>query len=554
MLPLQEHLVGDVRSALLIFLGAVGFVLLIACANVANLLLAQAAARPKELAIRTSLGAGRSRIVRQLLTESVLLSTIGGTLGLALAVWLLRVIIAFGPAEIPRLDDVSIDRWVLTFALLLSVGTGLLFGLAPVLRASNQSPHAALQDGGGRAAGNPDRNRIRKLLIVGEVSLALILLIGAGLLARSFVQLRQTTTGFDPHGILTASITLPDATYPTSAHASRFFEQALERAAALPDVRAVGVVNDVPLGRYGARVSGDFKVDGERNSRRGSWARKMVTGGDYFRAAGIPLLRGRGFDDRDREDSPGVVLVSESLACRVWPNQDPLGKRVDIGFRGEAWREIVGVVGDVKHDDLGERQLASLYVPYRQVKAPTRWLMSEMTFVLRTGGPPDGIALPLRGAIARIDKDLPLYDVTLMTDLVTRNTAGPEFYTLLLLSFSVLALVLAAAGIYGVIAHSVAQRTQEIGIRIALGARASTVVRLVIGEGMILVTAGCALGIAGAFGATRVLSRFLYNISATDRGTFTLISLLLSAVALVACYLPARRAARIDPIRALRAE
>jgi putative ABC transport system permease protein len=554
VLSLQEHLVGNIRAALLTFLGATGFVLLIACANVANLLLAQAAARPKELAIRTSLGASRSRIVRQLLTESVLLSTIGGGLGLALAVWLVRAFVAFGPAEIPRLDDVSIDRWVLAFTLLLSVATGLIFGLAPGLRASSQDPHAALQDGAGRATLNVASNRLRKLLVIGEVALALILLIGAGLLARSFVQLRQTAMGFDPHGVLTASLTLPDSTYPTKAHAERYFDQALERAAALPDVRAVGIVNALPLGRYGARVSGDFTVDGESVARRGSWARKMVAGGDYFRAAGIPLLRGRIFDDRDREESPGVVIVSESLARRLWPNQDALGKRINIGFGGETWREVVGVVGDVKHDELGERQVPALYGPYRQVKDTTRWLLSEMTIVVRTDGPPDGVAVALRGTLAQIDRDLPLYDVSLMTDLVARNTAAPEFYTVLLLSFSLLALLLAAAGIYGVMAHSVAQRTHEIGIRIALGARPGRVVRLMVGEGMGLVAVGCALGIAGAFAATRVLSRFLYSISATDRGTFALFSLLLGAVALLACYLPARRAAGIDPIRALRAE
>jgi putative ABC transport system permease protein len=554
LVSLHEYVVGDVRSSLLVFLGAVGLVLLIACANVANLLLAQAATRPRELAVRTALGASRPRIVRQLLTESLVLAVSGGGLGLVLAAVLVRVFVAFAPSDIPRLDGIAIDGRMLGFTLLLSVVTGLLFGLAPVARASKPDLSSSLQEGGARAAGSAERNRVRKILVVCEVSLSLILLIGAGLLIRSFAALRQTPIGFDPSGTLTASITLPEATYQTAARRKAFYRAALERVAALPDVRAVGLVNALPLGRDGARITGDLKIDGEAKERRGAWGRKLVVGGEYFRAVGIPLLKGRVFDERDNDDSPGVLIIGDSLARRLWPNEDPIGHRVNNGFTKDSWAEVVGVVGDVKSDEIGERQVSAMYQPYRQIQDARRWLFGEMTFVIRTGGPPENVAAALRSTLAQVDRDLPLYNVTAMTDVVAQSVTDPRFYTLLLASFSLLALVLAAAGIYGLISYSVTQRTHEIGIRIALGAHAGNVLRLVIAEGMMLVLVGTALGIAGAFALTRVLSRFLYHVSVTDRVTFTMVPLLLGTVALLACYLPAHRAARVDPIRALRAE
>jgi putative ABC transport system permease protein len=532
----------------------VGLVLLIACANVANLLLAQAATRPKELAVRAALGASAGRIVRQLLTESLLLATLGGASGLLLAAWLLHAFVALAPADIPRLDAIRIDRWMLGFTLLLSVATGLLFGLAPIARASRPDLNASLQEGGARAAGSVERYRIRKALVIAEVSLALVLLIGAGLLIRSFIALRQTPVGFDPGGTLTASITLPDATYPTGGLARAYFQTALERVAALPDVRVVGIVNSLPLGREGARISGDFTVDGETTERPGAWARKIAVGGDYFRAAGIPVLRGRPFDERDTGDGPGVVIVSALLAQRLWPGADPIGRRLNVGFGGETWRQVVGVVGDIKYDAIGEPQVPGLYEPFQQVKDGRRWFVGEMTFVIRTTGAPENLAAPLRDTLARIDKDLPLYNIAAMTDVVGKSVTNPRFYTLLLGSFSLLALILAAAGIYALISCTVTQRSHEIGIRIALGARRADVLKLVVGEGMLLVMAGSALGIAGALASTRVLSRFVYHVTVTDRWTFVSISLLLGLVALVACYLPARRAVQVDPIVALRHE
>jgi putative ABC transport system permease protein len=552
--PLHDYVVGDIRPSLFVFLGAVGFVLLIACANVANLLLAQAATRPKELAVRAALGASRRRIVRQLLTESLVLSTLGGALGLVLGFWLLKTLVALAPSDIPRIDAIGIDRWVLGFTLLLSLTTGVLFGLAPMVRASSPDLISALQEGGARVSGSVERNRLRKILVVGEVSLAMILLIGAGLLIKSFVELRQTPIGFDPGKTLTATVTVPHSTYPTAARARAYFQAALERIAGLPDVRAVGIVNALPLGRDGARINGDFRVDGEPKERRGSWGRKLAVGGDYFRAVGIPILKGRPFDERDTEEAPCVMVVTESVARRVWSDDDPLGHRITIGFSKEPWCEVVGVAGDAKYDDVGERQAPGLYLPYRQVSDKGRWFLAEMSFVVRTGGAPEDVAAGLRSALAQVDKDLPLYSVASMNDVIAARVTDPQFYTLLLASFSVIALVLAAAGIYGLISYSITQRTHEIGVRIALGARSSDVLRMIIGEGMLLAAVGAAIGLGGAFAFTRLLTRFLYQVSVTDQRTFLSLPLLLCGVALLACYLPARKAMRVDPTIALRRE
>jgi predicted permease len=554
LMPLHEYVVGRIRSSLLVFMGAVGLVLLIACANVANLLLAQAAARPRELAVRSALGAGRSRIVRQLLTESLLLSVLGGIAGWILAVGLVRAFSTLAPSDIPRVDAVSVDGWMLAFTLGLSVVTGLLFGLAPVVRAASPDLNASLQEGTARAAGGAERNGIRKLLVVAEVAIASVLLIGAGLLIKSFVELHRAPIGFDPTGSLSASITLPESTYPTTARARAFLQTALERISALPDVRAAAIVNALPLSREGARINGDFAIDGESRGRRGAWGRKLAVGGEYFRAVGIPLVKGRLFTERDAEDAPAVVVISESLARRFWPNQDPLGHRVNTGFSARTWSEIVGVVGDVKHDEVGEPLMGAVYHPYRQIADSRRWFLGDMSFVVRTSGPPERAAGALRDAVAHIDKDLPLYAVMSMTDVVADRITDPRFYTLLLASFSLLALVLATAGIYGLVSYSVTQRTHEIGIRVALGAHAGSVLRLIVADGMLLVTIGSAIGIAGALASTRVLSRFLYGVTPTDRGTFVAISLVLAAVAMLACYLPARRALKVDPILALRRE
>jgi putative ABC transport system permease protein len=554
LVPLQEHLVGNVRSSLLIFLGAVSFVLLIACANVANLLLARAATRQKEMAVRAALGASRLRIIRQLLTESLSLAFAGGGLGLLLAFGILKLLLAFAPQGIPRLTAIRIDLWVLGFTLLLAVLTGVIFGLAPALQASRLDLNASLKEGGTRATGGGSRHRLRGLLVVAEVSMALVLLIGAGLLLKSFTRLRETKLGFNPDHVLTASVTLPKATYPKTEQVKAYYQQALARLATRPEAQAVGVVNKLPLGNTGVGIQGDLTVEGESIERPGVMASKLAASTDYFRALGIPLLKGRTFNERDTADSPGVLIISETLARRLWPNEDALGKRINIGLPGETWREVVGVVGDVKQRELGAPPALALYQPFSQVADMLRLLIGEATFVIRTAAEPQTFIASLRNELQAVDRELPLHNVAVMDQVVTKSVADPRFYTLLLGSFSALALILAAAGIYGVISYSVTQRTHEIGIRLALGAQSGAILRFVVRQGMALALAGLAIGLAGAFALTRVLSDFLYQVSVTDPATFALIALLLISVALIASYIPARRATKVDPLLALRHE
>jgi putative ABC transport system permease protein len=550
LVPLQEYVIGDARSSLLIFLGAVGFVLLIACANVANLSLARAATRRKEMALRAALGASRLRVIRQLLTESLLLAMMGGGLGLLLAFGVLKVLVASAPNEIPRLNAIRIDLWALGFTLSVSALTGVIFGLAPALQASRPDLIVSLKEGGTRAVGAA-RHRLRSLLVVAEISMALVLLIGAGLLLKSFMRLRETSLGFNPDHVVVGSVTLPEGAYPGAAQVKRFYQQALSRLAARPEAQAVGVVSSLPLGDTGAGVRGDLTVEGEPTARPKVSAYKLAVSADYFRALGVPLLKGRAFDARDTGDSPGVLIISDALARDLWPDEDALGKRINIGFRGETWREIVGIVGNLKQRDLGAPPVMALYQPFSQVADSRRWMLEEMTFVARTAQPQNFVAA-MRGELQTIDKDLPLHNVAQMNGVVAKNIADPRFYTLLLGSFSALALILAAAGIYSLMSYSVTQRTHEIGIRMALGAKTSAILRLVVRQGMTLALAGLAVGLGGAFALTRVLSKFLYQVSVTDPLSFALLSLLLAAVALAACYLPARRATKVDPMAALR--
>jgi predicted permease len=552
--PLHEYVVGDVRSPLLVFLGAVGFVLVIACANVANLLLARAASRPREFAIRAALGAERSRIVRQLLTESVLLGAIGGALGLALAVGLVRIFVAIGPSDIPRLAAVGVDVEALAFTAAISLVAGILFGCAPVLRLRDGDRTRPLQDGDLRVAGSAAGNRLRKALIASEVALTLILLVGGGLLFRSFLHLLRTPTGINPESMLTASVSLPEASYRTMPAMTAYYEAALERLTRVSGIDSAGIVNALPLGANGARIFGDIGVQ-DAATKRPPYARKLTASGGYFKAVGIPLVKGRTFDDRDTATSQPVAIVSEALARRVWPGADPIGKKVNFNFPGESWREVVGVVGDVKHDGLSDRDMMpSIYGPYLQMTPRLRWLTSDMTFAVRTAGRPEDSIAALRTALGSVDPTLPVYDVALMRTVVSRHVTSPRFYLALLGSFALLALVLAAAGIYGVVAYSVTQRTREIGIRVALGATAGSVRRLVLREGMLPVVLGGALGAAGAFVLTKTIERFLFEVSVRDPLTFVAIPLLLVVVALAACALPALRATRIDPVVALREE
>jgi putative ABC transport system permease protein len=554
LIPLQEQIVGNVRSSLLIFLGAVSFVLLIACANVANLLLARAATRQKEMAVRAALGASRLRIIRQLLTESLLLALAGGVLGLWLASGILKLLVAFAPQDVPRLTTIRIDPWVLGFTLLLSILTGIIFGLAPALQASRLDLNTALKEGGTRGTGGGSRHRLRSLLVVAEVSLALVLLIGAGLLLKSFTRLRETKLGFNPDHVLTASVALPQADYPTTAKEKSYVQQSLARLAARPEVQAVGVVNSLPLSQAGVYIRGILGVAGESKDRPPVEASKLAVSADYFRALGIPLLQGRAFNERDTADSPGVLIISESLAHQVWPNESALGKRISIGLLGETWREVVGVVGDIRQSDLTAPLAAAVYEPYSQVSDKLRWFLSDITFVIRTTSEPRNFITTLRSELQTVNKELPLHNVATMEQVVSKQVTDPRFYTLLLGSFSALALILAAAGIYSVISYSVTQRTHELGIRMALGAQAKDVLRLIIRQGMTLVLVGLAVGLVGARALTRVLSGFLYQVSVTDAATFALLSGALAVVALVACCLPARRATKVDPLVALRQE
>jgi len=552
LVPLQEYLVGDVRTSLAIFLAAVGLVLLIACANVANLLLAQAATRPREIAIRTILGAGRRRLVRQLLTESLVLALAGGGAGVLVAAWILNVFRGTLPDAVPRLNTIGIDRWMLAFAAIVSILTGVTFGLAPAWRTAKADLNTALKSGGTRGAGGADRSRLRSVLVVAEVSLALILLIGAGLLLKSFVTLRTRPLGFNPIGVVIANVTLPEASYVTASQVKGYFREALARLQAQPDLQGAGLISALPLARSGARIRGDVTPEGESGERKGLWVNKLAVGGDYFRAMGIPLLRGRVFDVHDNTQAPGVFVISQSLADRLWPGQSPLGRHVSI-WRGEP-REIVGIVADVKQDGLKQGPVPAVYEAFEQVGEARRWTVGEMTFVLRTTGSATLAVQRLRTTLLGIDGNVPLYDVASLQDVVAGNAADPRFYALLMGSFSLIAFVLSIAGIYGVVSYSVRQRTHELGVRMALGARRSNVIGLVLREGMLLVGIGTVLGVAGAYAATRTLARFLFRVGVTDPATFVAVPLLLIIVALVACYIPARRATTMDPLRVLKYE
>ena len=552
LVPLQEYLVGDVSTSLSIFLAAVGLVLLIACANVANLLLAQAATRPREIAIRTILGAGRRRLVRQLLTESLVLAVTGGAAGVVVAAWILNVFRGTLPEAVPRLNTIGIDGWLLAFVAIVSILTGVTFGLAPAWRTAKADLNAALKAGGTRGSGGTDRGRLRGVLVVAEVSFALILLIGAGLLLKSFVTLRTRPLGFNPAGAIVANVTLPEASYVTTAHARTYFREALARLQGQPDLRAAGIVSALPLARTGARIRGDITPEGETSERKNLWVNKISVGGDYFRAMEIALVQGRLLDARDNAQAPGVFVISQSLAARLWPGQSPLGRHVAI-WRGEP-REIVGVVADVKQDGLKQGPVPAVYEPFEQVGEGRRWMVGEMTFVLRPTGSATLAIQRLRTSLLEIDRNVPLYDVAPLEDVVANNAADPRFYALLMGAFSVIAFVLSIAGIYGVVSYSVRQRTHELGVRMALGARRSNVIALVLREGMALVGLGTILGVAGAYAATRMLARFLFRVGVTDPATFVTVPLLLGLVALIACYIPARRATTMDPLRVLKYE
>ena len=548
---LHEDLVGDIRPALLVLLGAVGFVLLIACANVANLSLARAAARSKEIAIRTALGASRMRVVRQLLTESLLLSLCGGALGLMLALWGVDLLIALSPPDVPRLAEIGIDARVLVFTLGVSILTGIVFGIAPALQISKHDLNESLKEGGRGSTEGLRRNRVRSLLVVSEVALSLMLLVGAGLLIKSFLRLLETNPGYDTEHVLAADIALSRTRYPEPTQQAAFFQQAIQRVASLPGVEAVGVTNLLPLGGADARIS--FNIDGRPSFPRGETpaARYQIASPDYFRVMNIPLHKGRSFTEQDAKDSPPVVIVSEAFARRFFADEDPIGKRVliDTVEKNPPPSEIIGVVGDVRHGRLDAKTEMGFYVPYLQSPARNMELVTRSKSI-----EPSLLTSSVRGVIKEIDKNQLIWEMRMMSGLVARSVAPQRFNMLLLGIFAFVALVLAACGIYGVIAYSVAQRTHEIGIRMALGAQPADVLRLIVGQGMMLALIGVGLGLLGAFALTRVIASQLYGVSATDPLTFAIVAIMLAIVALAACYIPARRATKVDPMIALRYE
>ena len=544
--PLKEWIVSDTRLPLIVFLVAVAFVLLIACANVANLLLARAATRTREVAIRTALGASRWRVVKQLLTESLVLAVMGGALGLLLALWCRDLLVAFSPGDIPRLDEARLDGRVLGFSLGITLLTTVLFGLAPALQSSKLDLTTTLKEGGQK--GGSQGGRIRNTLVVAEVALALVLVIGAGLMIRSFVRLQQVDPGFNPNNVLMVRVDLPGVKYPEASQATAFFEQTQQRIKALPGVLEVGVTNVPAL--KGTSYTNDMTIPGRPPEDYIREVRHKSITPDYFRAMGIQLLSGRFFDSSDNAKSPQTIIVNEAFARRCFPGEEAVGKQVKFARPNEPgdMETIVGVVRDEKQDSLSAEAKPEAY------KSHLQEAQSDMTLVVRTAGDPRSLIGAVREEIRAMDKDLPPFDIKTMDELMYESLARERFTTLLLIVFAGLALLLAAVGIYGVMSYTVTRRTHEIGIRMALGAANRDVLRLVIKQGMGLAAAGIAVGILGAWALTRLMASLLYGVSATDPLTFAAIALLLMGVALLACYLPARRATKVDPMIALRYE
>jgi putative ABC transport system permease protein len=543
--PLQERMVGDIRLTLLTLLGAVGCVLLIACANVANLLLARASARWREIAVRSALGAGRGRVVRQLLTESLALALLGGLGGMALANWGVKLLVALSADYLPRADEVRINTPVFGFTLAVALLTGLLFGLAPALQSARLDLMEALKEGAKGAGSGARRHRTLNLLVVGEVAVAMMLLIGAGLLINSFVRLQQVSPGFDEKNLLTARIDIPNP-YAQPEKKQQFFEQLQQRVAALPGVEAVGMVTELPLA--GQSSDFNFNVEGRPEPAPGQspHADLRNVNHDYFRAMRIPLLKGRSFTEADVRDNAKVALISDELARLYFAGEDPLGKRLFLDSIGNELFEIIGIVGDVRHRGLDSGLRQTIYFPSLR--------LGYANLVIRTTNDPVSLAAAVRREAAAIDPNQPVANIKTMERWVSESVAQPRFRTLLLGLFSGAALLLAMVGIYGVMSYTVSQRVHELGVRMALGARAGDVLRLVISQGMRLALAGVAIGLAAAFALTRLIKDLLFGVLATDPLTFATITLLLTGVALVACYLPARRATKVDPMVALRHE
>ena len=551
VVTLRDDLVRNLRQALLVLQGAVCFVLLIACANMANLLLARSAGRRKELAIRSALGAGRFELTRQALTESMLLALAGGTCGLWLASWGTDLLQKLGTTVIPELAGIQLDGRVLVFTLAISLATGVLFGLAPVLQAAPDAIEG-LKAGGRSTGGGTANPAVRRALVISQMAVALVLLAGAGLLVRSFARLQGVQPGFEPGNVLTGNLALPEVQYPTAPKQVAFYRAAIERIRQLPGVRYAAAVSVLPestnFDTTATQIEGHNVPPGEE-----PYLDRYIVTPDYFRALSIPLVRGRLFTERDNAQVPMVALIDETAARMYWQGQDPLGKRFRVGgfdmpMDKAPWRTVVGVVRDVYQYGLDAQLSAQLYFPHAQF--PTRY----MTLVVKCAGNPAQLAVGVRARVRTVDKNQPLYDVATMEEVMAEATAGRRFSLVLLAIFSAVALSLAAVGIYGVVSYSVTQRTQELGTRMALGARRRDILRLVLGQGMAMILAGAGAGVAAALLLTRFLAGLLFGVSATDAAAFGGATVVLMAVGLAACYLPARRAARADPMAALRWE
>jgi len=552
ILPIRSVIVGDVSRSLYIFSGAVLFVLLIACANVANLLLMRATTRRHEMAVRVALGADRTRLVRQLLTESVLMSSVGGAIGIALAFAGVRALVAIAPEGLlPRANEIHIDGFVLAFTVALCLLTGIGFGLLPALQASKRNLSGSIGDGG-RAVSGP-RSMLRGALVITEVALALVLLAGAGLVARSFAQLRSVELGFQPEHVLSMTVDLSPTKYAAAPALHGFREDAVSRLAHLPGVSSAAAVNWRPLG--GALIKGTFVVgDGRRLKNGEGWASKPAVTPGYFHAMGIRVLEGRDFTGADRASAPGVVIVSAGVAKRLWPGQSAVGRLISMEDHPKPtdWLTIVGVVDDVIQEGLRSSRDAAVYSPLAQLNSA--FFLGHLNFVVRSSGEPDALMAAMRDAIHALDDDQPIASLGTMSNLISSTIAEPLFQVRLLTLFSACALLLAAIGIYGVLAYLVTERTREIGIRVAVGAVPSDVVRMVVRRTLALTVPGILIGLIASFGVTRVLSGLLFQVKPTDPATFIGVGSALVVVALAASIVPARRAARVDPLIALRQE
>jgi putative ABC transport system permease protein len=542
---LQDRIVTPMRPALIVFLCAVGLLLLIACANVANLMLARSAAREREMAIRAALGASRLRLARQLLTESALLGLIGGSAGLLIAVWGVKLIASLNSANFPRINEVNIDGRVLVFSFVVSLLTGALFGLAPALQLPKQELYETLKEGG-RGAVGVRRAWLRQALVVFEVALALVLLVGAGLLVHSFLRLMQVNRGLDPTNVLTINLNLPSSKYPSGKQQTAVLRQILERISATPGVRSAGLTSTLP---FTGGPATDFEIEGRPPAEAGQApvADIRIVDPNYFRTLSIPLRTGRSFSERDDADAPRVMIINEEMARRHWPNENPIGRRVTMKDWGPPLTgEIVGVVGDVKADGLDSSTRPMIYWPYPQFPGIFNAL------VIRAEGDPMNIVAAVKSQVWSVDREQPLSRIQQMEEVISASVAPRRFNMLLLGIFATLALLLAAFGIYGVISYTVAQRTREIGVRLALGAQRRDVVSLVVIQGLKLILLGLALGLMAAFAVTRVVASLLYGVTATDPLAFIGVSLSLLLIGALASWLPARRAAQIDPMTALR--